>query len=288
MNRRIVVLGGEGQLGQELSARWGPSAIVCSRAQLDLTHPEWEQKLEAFHPECVVNCAAYNHVDAAEDHPEQAFAVNAWGVRRLAAWCAVSHVPLMHISTDHVFGLDRRSTPYREDDPLGPVNVYGASKAAGEWFVRARLSQYWIVRTCGLYSRAASRSKGNFVLTMLKLAQSGREIRVVCDQVCTPTSAADLAEALVELMQTSCYGVYHATNSGSCSWYEFACAILAEAGITIRVQPISSTDYAARAARPAYSVLNCERLQRVLGRCIRPWQEALQEFIHTLPASAIE
>src|SRR5205085_9848553 len=175
----------------------------------------------------VINCAAYNLVDRAEDEPDAAFAVNAWAVRELATACNELGSVLVHFSTDHVFGLDAaRRTPYAEDDPPGPVNVYGLSKLSGEYLVRALCPRHFIVRTCGLYGIWGSGGKGgNFVETMLRLAREGKPLRVVDDQECTPSYTVDIATATAALIATDRYGLYHLTNSGSCSWYDFARAI---------------------------------------------------------------
>lgn len=283
---RIVVIGAAGQLGSELLLHLGEQAIPLTHADVDITNaPELHARLEVLEAELVVNCAAYNLVDRAEAEPERAFAVNAFGVRHLAQWCGQHDVPLMHISTDYVFGLDDlRRTPWREDDPPGPVSVYGGSKLAGEWFVRSLCTRHWIVRTCGLYGQHAARGKGNFVETMLRLAREKPELRIVADQRCTPTSTTDLAAALTRLLHTPEYGVFHATNAGECSWYEFAKEIFRWAGLSVQVIPITSAEYGAAARRPAYSVLNCARLQAVTGCSLRPWTEALRDYLRARPA----
>lgn len=287
--QRIAILGGFGQLGSEIAARVGARGVPLSRSDADITNArQLAMVLGSLRPTTVVNCAAYNLVDRAEDDPERAFAVNAFGVRHLAQWCGAHDVPLMHVSTDYVFGLHRGDgRPWMEIDPPGPLSVYGGSKLAGEWFVRSLCRRYWIVRTCGLYGNV-SRSvrsdrdtgKGNFVATMLRLGAERPELRVVNDQRCTPTSSADLADALVELLATSAYGLYHATNAGDCTWYEFAQEIFRLAKLSPRVIPITSAEYGAKARRPEYSVLSCVKLQAVIGRTIRPWHEALKQYLN--------
>lgn len=259
-------------------------SLAWGRSDCDLTiTAELQRRLDEAGPRIVINCAAYNLVDRAEDEPEVAFAVNAFATRQLALWCASRDVPLMHISTDYVFGLHSSTTPRSEEDAAGPVSVYGASKLAGEEFVRAICPRSWVVRTCGLYGHRASQAKGNFVETMLRLAGQRSELRIVADQRCTPTSTADLAEQLVRLLQTTEYGLYHATNFGDCSWAEFASEIFRLTDAATRVIPITAKEYGAKARRPDYSVLNCQRLATILGQPMRPWREALAAYLQQRP-----
>lgn len=280
---RIAVLGAAGQLGRDLCTRLQDEVVPLTRADADLTRAaELRSRLDAVRPDAVVNCAAYNLVDRAEAEPEAAFAVNAWGVRELAAYCAERDVLLVHFSTDHVFGLDAtRHTPWREDEAPGPVSVYGLSKLAGEYVVRARCPRHLVIRTCGLYGHPGQGGKGgNFVRTMLRLAEQGKPLRVVADQVCTPTATTDLAEAVAALLARGATGLFHLTNAGACSWYDFACAIFATSGVGADVTPISSAEYAAAARRPAYSVLDNSKAVAVGVAPMRPWQEALAHYLH--------
>src|SRR5262249_38294899 len=198
-----------------------------------------------------------NFVDRAEAEPPAAFAVNAWGVRDLALACRDLDCALAHFSTDYVFGLDEaRRVPYAEGDAPGPVSVYGLSKLTGEYLVRSLAPRHFVSRTCGLYGVWGSGGKGgNFVETMLRLASQGKPLRVVADQVCTPSSTADVAEAALALVRTGRYGLYHLRNEGSCSWYEFARGIFELAGGRAGLTPISSPAFLAAAPRPGHSVL---------------------------------
>lgn len=249
---------------------------------VDLSRPESLAFLfDQIRPDVVVNCAAYNFVDRAESERDEAFAVNAWGVGELARLCEASHCLLVHFSTDYVFGLDQtRRQPWSESDAPGPVSIYGLSKLAGEYLVRSLLSRHLIVRTCGLYGVWGSGGKGgNFVETMLRLAGQGKPLRVVDDQFCTPSYTVDVAEAVVALIAADRPGLYHITNSGACSWYEFAQAIFQLAGVRADLSPISSSAYAAVARRPAYSVLD-NSAGRALGMPpLRPWREALAVYL---------
>jgi dTDP-4-dehydrorhamnose reductase len=281
VSRCIAVLGAGGQLGRELMPRLGIRAAPLTHAEVDVTDAAGLQtRLDEIAPDLVVNCAAYNLVDRAEDEPEAAFAVNAFGVRNLAKWCGARDVPLMHISTDYVFGAHSAGlAPWCEKDMPAPLGVYGASKLAGEWFVQSHCPRHWIVRTCGLYGRGSTRAKGNFVETMLRLGAERPEVRVVADQRCTPTSTADLAPVLMKLLDTTAYGLYHATNTGGCTWYEFACEIFRMAGLSPQVTPITTAEYGAKARRPPDSVLDTSKLATLLGSPLRPWQDALRNYL---------
>jgi dTDP-4-dehydrorhamnose reductase len=169
--------------------------------------------------------------------------------------------------------------PYRETDPPAPLSVYGRSKQAGEQAVLDAGGRCLVIRTCGLYGRAPTRGKGNFVQTMLRLGRERPEVRVVDDQVCTPTHAGDLADAILGLLATEESGLYHGTNSGSCSWYAFAAEIFRRADLPAKLVPISTTEYAAAAPRPAYSVLDGQRLEQTLRRPQRLWLEALADHL---------
>ncbi len=278
---RIAVVGAFGQLGSDLIPLLGDRAIALGHADIEITDPASVTiALDAARPTHVINCAAYNLVDRAEDEPEAAQRVNTSGPQHLADYCARSGIVLMHVSTDYVFGQDlTRRTPLSETDPTGPVSVYGASKLAGELAVRSRCPQHFLVRTCGLYGQRAARGKGNFVETMLRLGRERPELKIVADQRCTPTSTADLAAALVSLIETDTFGTYHATNDGDCSWFEFAREIFRLADLTVNVIPNTATEYGAKARRPDYSVLDSTKLASVLGRPMPSWRDALSRYL---------
>jgi dTDP-4-dehydrorhamnose reductase len=279
---KYAVLGANGQLGRDLCAQLTGNVIPLTREQADLTHPETvRQALGAVRPEVVINCAAFNLVDRAETEPETAFAVNAIGARDLVLVCRDLDCVLVHFSTDYVFGLDAsRCTPYLETDTPGPMSAYGTSKLAGEYFVRANWAKHFVIRSCGLYGVWGSGGKGgNFVETMLSLARAGKRLRVVSDQRCTPTYTADLASAVIPLITTGRYGLYHLTNAESCSWYEFARTILELAAIPADLAPITSEVYNAPAPRPSYSLLASQAYQDLGFVPLRPWREALTAYL---------
>jgi dTDP-4-dehydrorhamnose reductase len=276
-----LLIGANGQLGTELRERFQDHDLVSlTHADFELTDPVQTREVFArIRPELVLNTAAYHLVDECEDFPERAFAVNALAVRTLAIAAQEIGAVLVHFSTDYVFdGRQRR--PYREADPPGPLSVYAASKLAGEYFVRGIMERHYVVRTCGLYGVAGiGRERGNFVETMLRLARDGREIRVVGDQVLTPTSAKDLATKIRQLVETGRYGLYHITNSGECSWYQFARTIFELSGLQPPLSETTSAAYGAKAARPPYSVLDHHHL-RLLGLdAMRPWRDALAAYL---------
>jgi dTDP-4-dehydrorhamnose reductase len=279
---RYAVLGAAGQLGRDLCPRLQGEVIPLGRDRADLTQRDLVRStLKELRPDVVINCAAYNLVDRAESEPQAAFAVNTWGVRDLAAVCADLGALLVHFSTDHVFGLDEtRHTPWREEDPPGPVGVYGVSKLAGEYLVRAACPRHLIVRTCGLYGVWGSGGKGgNFVETMLRKAAQGDPLRVVADQECTPTYTADLASATIALMRAGRTGLVHVTNAGSCSWFEFAGAIFQLSGLRPRLTAITSSEFGAAARRPAYSALSNDAYNSLNLPPLRPWREALTAYL---------
>jgi dTDP-4-dehydrorhamnose reductase len=279
---KSLILGARGQLGQELAGVLAGEVLCLDRASADLTRFEsLAAALAAHRPDVVYNAAAYNFVDRAESEPELAFAVNAIGVRSLALACRAQGCALVHFGSDHVFGAcTGRRTPYAESDAPAPVNVYGTSKLAGEHFVRALCPRHFIIRTCGLYgSRGQGGKSGNFVETILHRATAGAALRIVDDQQCTPTRAADLARAAAALAATGAYGLYHVTNGGSCSWFEFARAILTHAGMSVPLTAITSAEFAAPAARPSYSVLDRAKFSALGLAALPPWQEALRNYL---------
>jgi dTDP-4-dehydrorhamnose reductase len=281
---RIAIVGASGQLGTALRACLKGEILPLTHAEIEITDPaRIDAALSAARPDCVINAAAYNFVDRAEDEPQAAHDVNALGPYNLARWCERSGASLLHVSTDYVFGADAtRTTPFAESDPPEPQSAYAASKAAGERFVQSELSRHFIVRTCGLYGSASTQGKGNFVKTMLRLAKDRKELPVVNDQHCTPSFASDVAGAIARLIATEQYGLYHATNFGGTTWYEFACEIFCLANIEITVGPITSAEYPQKAKRPGYSVLDCSKLAAVIGGPLPPWQDALGRYLAEL------
>lgn len=279
---KYVVIGSAGQLGRDLCPRLPGEVIPLTRERADLTRPDiLRATLAELRPDVVVNCAAYNFVDRAEEEPEAAFAVNAWGVRQLALACESMACVLVHFSTDYVFGLDAaRQVPFAETDAPGPVSVYGLSKLAGEYLVRALCPRHFVIRTCGLYGVWGSGGKGgNFVETMLRMAGEGKPLPVVNDQTCTPSYTVDVATAAAALIGTRRYGLYHLTNAGATTWHDFARTIFEMSGVKADLKPIPSTESNRPARRPAYSVLARGAYEALGLPAMRSWREALAAYL---------
>ncbi|MGG3006522.1 dTDP-4-dehydrorhamnose reductase [Geobacillus stearothermophilus] len=275
---KVVVTGAKGQLGTDLVhllADRGYEVYGYGREELDITNfDQVKQVISEVNPDVVIHAAAYTKVDLAESEPDKAFLINAYGTRNVAVVSEAVGAKLVYISTDYVFD-GTATTPYNEFAPTNPLSVYGKSKLAGEQFVRDLHSKFFIVRTSWVYGKHGN----NFVKTMLKLAQERDELMVVHDQIGCPTYTVDLANCILELIQTEKYGIYHVSNSGHCSWYEFAKAIFEEAGIEVKVNPCTTKDFSRPAPRPAYSVFAHMALKLNGFSEMREWREALKEFI---------
>ena len=277
---RVAVIGARGQLGSDLVARLGAQAIPLGHADIDISDvASVANALDRERPNAVINCAAYNFVDKAEVERDAAMLTNRRGPGLLADYCREHDIKLVHVGTDYVYDGRTGNRPWTEEDEPLPISTYASSKFAGEQLVRAHCPRHFVVRTCGLYGRNAMHGKGNFVETMLRLGRERPELKVVGDQRCTPTATANLASAILDLVKTDAYGLYHATNSGSCSWFEFASEIMRQSSLKAKVIPITTAEYGARARRPQYSVLNCSKLERVLGWNMPTWQEALATYL---------
>lgn len=284
----IVITGARGQLGQELAgllADRSPTAL--DRGDLDIGDPSAvEARLRELEPEVVLNTAAFNFVDAAEERIAEAFAANAAGPYALARACSAIGALLVHFSTDYVFGGDARC-PYGEEDAPSPRSAYAASKLAGELLVQSTCPLHMVIRTAGLYGAGAGEKGGNFVSTMLRLGAERKTIRVVADQRTAPTAAGDLARKVVELLDgweqshsSDWLGLYHVTNAESCTWVEFATEIFRLRRLDVVLEPISSNQYGAKAERPAYSVLAHRHLARLGLDDLRDWRKALADYLN--------
>ena len=282
---RILVTGASGQLGYDVEReleRRGIEHLGTSSRELDITdRAAVEHLMQSYRPDAVVHCAAYTKVDLAEDEPERCWAVNADGTRNMAAACRKTGAKLLYISTDYVFpGAGERS--YETGDPTGPVNTYGRSKLAGELAVQSLLEKYFIVRISWVFGKNGN----NFVKTMLRLAETKAELSVVCDQIGSPTYTADLAPLLCDMVQTERYGVYHATNEGTCAWSEFAEAIFELAGRQVVVHPIPTSAYPTRAAWPLNSRMSKECLHSNGFQELPEWKNALARYLKEITGEA--
>lgn len=278
---RIALIGANGQLGSDLRKVLDGELLNLDAPEFDVTdEPLVADTFERFNPQCVINCAAMTNVDACEDQPGPAFAVNATGALYAARQAERVGAALVHISTDYVFGADaERTEPYAEDDAPGPISVYGVSKLAGEQLARTYCTKSCIVRTCGLYGHAGALGKGgNFVETMLRLGRERGTVRVVNDQCVSPTATRDLAERIAALITTQAYGLYHVSAIDRCTWFEFASQIFAQSDMDVRVEPIRTCEFGARAPRPRLSALCSRGLPAGVPAC-RTWRAMLTDYL---------
>lgn len=280
---RIAVTGANGQLGSELCRRLGDDAVPLTRPSFDLVrNDEVVRTLRDCRPDAVINAAAFTAVDQAEREPNLCHETNAQAVKNLVEACRQLNCPLVQLSTDYVFGADAsRRELYRETDPARPLSVYGRSKLKGENHA-AMWPKHFIVRTCGLYGRPNSaRPPRNFVDKMLALAQDRTKIEVIADQHCTPTYIPHLAEAILFLIQTEAYGIYHVTNSESTTWHQFATEIFHALDMPITVKKTTSVQFNSLATRPAYSVLDTTKYHDLSGPRMPNWRDAVRTALIT-------
>lgn len=281
---KIVVVGGNGQLGEDVVAALrseGHEVTSLTHQDVEIADKESaHQQLDSLRPHVVINTAAFHHVEQCEADPAKAFAINAIGARNLAQVSQALNAVLIHVSTDYVFDGLKRS-PYDEGDAPMPLNVYGNSKLAGEYFVRSQNPRHFVVRVSGLYGAHPCRAKGNlnFVELMLKLSRERDELRVVDDEFVTPTPTADIARQLAVLSRSSHYGLYHATCQGACSWYEFAKTIFELSGAKVRLEPARPGEFPAKVARPKYSVLENAALKRNSLDVFDHWKKGLERYL---------
>lgn len=278
---RILVTGVKGQLGydvvNELTKR-GIEAIGVDIEEMDITDPVSVDKvIKDAAPDAVIHCAAYTAVDAAEENEELCRKVNAEGPQNIANVCKELDIKMVQISTDYVFGGEGTHF-WRPEDACEPQSVYGRTKYDGELAVRNTLEKYFIVRIAWVFGINGK----NFVKTMLNLAKTHDTIRVVNDQFGSPTYTYDLARLLVDMVLTDKYGIYHATNEGTCSWYEFACSIFKEAGVDVNVIPVTTAEYGAKAKRPANSRMDNNKLTENGFEKLPAWQDALARYVALL------
>lgn len=284
---KAVVVGATGQLGSALVSAFQGATVQT----VGLGHEEVEVTsvanvtavLEQLRPDVVVNTAAFHKVDECEREPGRAFDVNALGALHVARACGEVGARCVYVSTDYVFD-GNKAEPYTEDDPPGPINVYGASKLAGEHLVRQTCPEALVVRVASLFGGRGARGKGtNFVLTVLERARRGERLRVVNDIRMSPTYTLDAAEAIVQLIERGASGVFHVVNEGQCTWYEFAMKIVELSGVRTPVEPVSRDAFPTKARRPGNSALATERLTR-FGIRLRPWTNALRDYVTRLAA----
>lgn len=283
---KVLVTGITGQLGydvvKELKER-GIEAIGTGNREMDITDREnVEKTIKTAAPDAVIHCAAYTAVDAAEDNEEICRRVNTEGTRNIARVCKELDCKMVYISTDYVFD-GQGEKPWEPEDACAPQGVYGKTKYEGELAVKELLEKYFIVRISWVYGVNGK----NFVKTMLNLSKTHDRLTVVNDQFGSPTYTPDLAKLLVDMVQTERYGIYHASNEGICSWYEFACTIFEAAGIKMEVVPVTTAEYGAKAPRPFNSRMSKEKLVEKGFEKLPAWQDALERYLVELKTAEI-
>ncbi|WP_458454552.1 dTDP-4-dehydrorhamnose reductase [Methanobrevibacter sp.] len=277
---KILITGSNGMLGHDLVEvlKGSHELVLTTSKTLDIT--DEKQTLDFItdsKPDLVINSAAYTDVDGCETNQELAYDVNGEGVKNLSRACKEVDCPLVHISTDYIFN-GKNTRPWVEDDEIGPISVYGKSKLKGEEYIQETLDKYFIVRTAWLYGMNGK----NFPKTMLELAENHSQITVVYDEVGTPTYTPDLAYGISKLIETDYYGIYHLTNSGNCSWCEFARYIFEMAGVDVEVIPVTASEFARPAPRPSYSVLENKKWIENGFEPLRSYKDAIKEYIELI------
>jgi dTDP-4-dehydrorhamnose reductase len=279
---KVAVIGSTGQLGQDLMRVFGEETVGFAHEDLDVTDEAGVvSAINSARPDWVLNTAAFHRVDDCEADPKLTFAVNALGALNVARAAAEVGSGVVFYSSDYVFGgQDReRGHPYQEGDSPHPLSVYGVSKEAGEQLVMQANERHLVVRSAGLYGTATSRKGWTFPELMINKARSEGTVRVVTDQVLSPTFTADLAGKTKELIEHDATGLFHLTNAGECSWFEFAQEAFAIAGVEAEMEPIDSGQFQQHARRPPYSALDSARLETVGLSPMRPWEEALSDYL---------
>ncbi|NTW71211.1 MAG: dTDP-4-dehydrorhamnose reductase [Eubacteriaceae bacterium] len=275
---KVLVTGVNGQLGHDVLERLKAQQIEClgvGRLEFDLTNEkETEEFILGYHPQAVIHCAAYTAVDQAEIEKELCTTVNVIGTGAIARACRKIDAKLIYISTDYVFN-GRGEVPFETDVQPLPINYYGKTKFEGELEVKKVMEKYFIIRTSWVFGCNGN----NFVKTMLRLGKDKKELSVVSDQVGSPTYTWDLAKLIVEMVVTEKYGIYHGTNEGYCSWYEFACEIFRQTKLDVKVIPIKSEDYPTKAVRPKNSRLSKDKLEAEGFNRLPAWQDALRRYL---------
>lgn len=279
MPDKYVIFGAKGQLGGEFLRRLGDSALGLDLPDGDITNrAELADLFAAIKPTGVINAAAFTKVDAAEEQPAICRKINAAGPDNLAALCRQYDIPLVHFSTDYVFCNTEKRAPLTESDPVRPDGVYAQTKYEGE-LNAAKSPKHIILRTCGLYGKLGENTPGNFVETMRRLGKSGRPLKIVADQRCTPTYIPHLVTAALYLLNQSRWGLFHVVNAGETTWYDFAQEIFRQEGLTVSAEPITTAQWGAPSPRPLYSVLDISKYLQTGAPEMPTWQDALAEYL---------
>ena len=278
---KVLVTGYNGQLGYDVVKRLWELDIESKGvdvADFDLTNKEEVQTyIKQYNPDIVVHCAAYTAVDKAEDEKELCYAVNVLGTQYIAEVCKELEAKMVYISTDYVFNGEGEE-PFEVDSPVGAKNQYGLTKYQGELEVQRYLTKYFIVRVSWVFGINGN----NFIKTMLRLGKERDELNVIDDQVGSPTYTLDIAKLIADMIQTDKYGVYHASNEGYCSWYEFTKEIFRQAGYVIKVNPITTDQYPTKATRPLNSRMSKKSLDEAGFERLSKWEDALKRYLHAM------
>lgn len=277
---KVLVTGVKGQLGYDIVEECKKTGIIVKGVdidEMDITNlKQVESVIYEDNYDIVIHCAAWTAVDKAEEEKEKCHKVNVDGTINIASVCKKLDIPILYFSTDYVF--DGEGSHYwKEYEKRNPLNYYGITKKESEEFVE-KLNKYFIIRTSWVFGVNGN----NFIKTMLRLGKENDEVRVVNDQIGSPTYTSDLAKLIVEMIQTDKYGIYHATNEGVCSWYEFTCEIFKQAGISTKVIPVSSDEFPAKAKRPHNSRMSKDELDKNGFKRLPPWQDALKRYLHEI------
>jgi dTDP-4-dehydrorhamnose reductase len=281
---KIAVVGGNGQLGMDVVDAFrnnGDEVTSLVHSDIELSNLDSVSTcLHQLHPNVVVNTAAMHHVENCEKEPRKAFDVNALGARNLSLVARDIGTVLMHVSTDYVFD-GAKSSPYEESDAPRPLNVYGNTKLAGEYFVRSTTDKHFVLRTSAIYGKHPCRAKGglNFIELMLKLARERGEVRVVDNEMVAPTPTPEIARQMVVLSRCDSYGLYHATAEGSCSWHAFAQEIFTLTDTKVNLMVAGPNEFPAKVPRPKYSVLENRALKKIGLNVFKPWRDGLLEYL---------
>lgn len=278
---KVLVTGINGQLGYDVVKKLeekGHDVVPAGREQLDISN---EENVATFigevKPDAIIHCAAYTNVDGAEEERDTAYRVNGLGTKYLAQGANKIDAKMVFVSTDYVFE-GNGTQPYEVDHPTNPLGVYGETKLAGEKFLVENLDKHFIVRTSWVFGKNGN----NFVKTMLRLGKERGEVGVVHDQIGSPTYTVDLAGFLIELIESEEYGIYHASNSGVCSWFEFAVEIYKQAGLVVKVNPLTTEQFPRPAARPKYSVMSTKKIAGKGFTPLRDWKEAISAYLNEI------
>lgn len=278
---KILVTGVKGQLGYDV-VREGESRGLemfgTDVDNMDITDAgQVKQVIEDYKPDAVIHCAAYTAVDAAEDNQELCRKINVDGTKNIAEVCKAMDIPMMYFSTDYIFNGQGENF-WKEDDEKQPLNVYGQTKYEGELAVQELIQKYFILRISWVFGVNGN----NFIKTMLRLGKERGTVGVVSDQIGSPTYTYDLAKLVIDMIQTDKYGAYHVTNDGICSWYEFACEIFRQAGLDVKVTPLTTAEYPAKAARPFNSRMSKDKLVNAGFEMLPEWQDALKRYLNLI------